>query len=127
MIDRPQLNLESDITTDLDFYHHDSRVANLCMPGPLYNWFCVAHSIVDVLSHAAAIRVSQVYPRTATAAAQRNLKRRTAQPVNLSEVGDGGFDSLVGQTPLGTLNGTGDAHIGVCKVSERAFGTYQVL
>lgn len=90
-------------------------VANLCMPGPIYNWFCVAHSIADVLSNAAAIRASQVYPRTASAAVQRNLKRRTAQPVNEAE--DGGFGPFVRKTPLDALDGTRGAHMGVCKVS----------
>ena len=89
------------------------------MPGPIYNWFCVAHSIVDVLSNAAVIRASQVYPRTASAAVQRNLKRRTAQPVNLDEWEDGGFGSAVGITPSDALDRTKDAHIGVCKVSAR--------
>lgn len=29
-------------------------------PGPAYNWLCVAHSVCDVLSHAAQIRVAQL-------------------------------------------------------------------
>ena len=87
------------------------------MPGPIYNWFCVAHSIVDVLSNAAVIRVSQVYPRTASAVVPRNLKRRTAQPVNLNEAEGGGFGLFVGvdmegKTPSNALDGTGNAHIG---------------
>lgn len=97
------------------------------MPGPIYNWFCVAHSIVDVLSNAAAIRASQVYPRTTSAAIQRNLKRRTAQPMSLDEAEDGGFDPLVIKTPLDALGGMRDVHIGVCKVSALGFGAYPVL
>ena len=89
------------------------------MPGPIYNWFCVAHSIADVLSTAAAIRASQVYPRTASAAVQRNLKRRTARPVNPNELDDDKFNSFVGKTPLNALDETGDAHIGTYKVPVR--------
>jgi len=95
------------------------------MPGPIYNWFCVAHSIVDVLSNAAAIRASQVYPRTASAAVQRNLKRRTAQPANEAE--DGGFGPLVGNTPLDALDGMRGAYMGVCKMYALGLGTYPVL
>ncbi|CCM05951.1 uncharacterized protein FIBRA_08190 [Fibroporia radiculosa] len=29
-------------------------------PGPAFNWFCVAHSVVDILSNAAHIRASQL-------------------------------------------------------------------
>ena len=97
------------------------------MPGPIYNWFCVAHSIVDVLSNAAMIRASQVYPRTASAAVQRNLKRRMAQPVSLNEAEDEGFGPFVGKTPLDALDGIRDAYMGVCKVSALGFGTYPVL
>ena len=100
-------------------------VADLCMPGPIYNWFCVAHSIVDVLSNAATIRASQVYPRTASAVVQRNLKRRTAQPVN--EAGDGEFGPLVRKAPLDALDEMRGAHMGVCKVSALSFWTYPVL
>lgn len=108
-------------------FHHDSRVADLCMPGPIYNWFCVAHSIVDVLSNAAAIRASQVYPRTASAAVQRNLKRGTVQSVNPNEAEDAGFGPLVGKTLADALDGMRDAHMGVYKLSEPIFGAYQVL
>jgi len=97
------------------------------MPGPIYNWLCVAHSLVDVLSHAAAIRAAQVYPRTATATVQRNLKRRTVQPVNLTEGEDEGFSPSVAQTPLDASGGTDDAHISVYKMSVRTSGIYQVL
>jgi len=96
-----------------------SQVLDLCMPGPIFNWFCVAHSIVDVLSNAAVIRASQVYPRTAAAAAAvpRNLKRRTAKPVNLDGAGRGGLDPPVGvdlgvKMPSNALDGTGGASIG---------------
>jgi len=95
------------------------------MPGPIYNWFCVAHSIADVLSNAAAIRASQVYPRTAPAVVQRNLKRRTAQPVN--EVEDRELGPLVGKTPLDALDGMRGTHMGMCKVSALSFWTYPVL
>lgn len=29
-------------------------------PGPVFNWFCVAHSFVDILSHAVQIRAAQI-------------------------------------------------------------------
>ena len=86
------------------------------MPGPVYNWLCVAHSIVDVLANAAAIRASQVYPRTASAAVQRNLKRRTVQPVNLDDVDHGESGPFVERTPLDVLDGTGEAHKGTFRV-----------
>ena len=87
------------------------------MSGPIFNWFCVAHSIVDVLSNAAVIRASQVYPRSPAAAVPRNLKRRTAQPVNLDGAGGGGLGSFVGvdmgvEMPSNALDGTRDASIG---------------
>jgi hypothetical protein len=102
------------------------------MPGPIYNWFCVAHSIVDVLSNVAVIRASQVYPRTASVAVPRNLKQRTAQPVNLGETDGGGLYPFVGvdvglETPLDALDGTRDAHIGMCRVCALAPATYPVL
>jgi len=87
------------------------------MPGPIYNWLCVAHSIVDVLSNAAVIRASQVYPRTVSAAVPRNLKRRTAQPMNLDGAGEAQLDPFVGvdsgvKTPSNALDGAGDACAG---------------
>ena len=93
-----------------------SQVPDLCMPGPIFNWFCVAHSIVDVLSNAAVIRASQVYPRSAVVV-PRNLKRRTAQPVNLDGAGGGGLDPPVGvdvevKMPSNALDGVEDASIG---------------
>ena len=89
------------------------------MPGSIYNWLCVAHSIVDVLSNAAVIRASQVYPRTASAAVPRNLKPRAAQPVNLNDAEDGGLGPFVGvdagvKTPLNALDGMGDTRVGAC-------------
>ena len=102
------------------------------MPGPIYNWFCVAHSIVDVLSNAAAIRASQVYPRAASAAVPRNLKRRTAHLVDPNEAEDRGLDLFASvdagaKSPLDALGGATDAHIGVCKARPLAYGTYLVL
>lgn len=89
------------------------------MPGPIYNWLCVAHSIVDVLLNAAAIRASQVYPRTASAVVQRNLERRTARPVNLNESDGEKCNPFVGKPPLNALDEVGDAHISMYKVSAR--------
>ncbi|KAI0920278.1 hypothetical protein AcV5_010063 [Taiwanofungus camphoratus] len=34
-------------------------------PGPAFNWFCVAHSVVSVLSNAAHIRATQISARSA--------------------------------------------------------------
>lgn len=31
-------------------------------PGPVYNWLCVAHSVVDILSRAAQIKATQLAP-----------------------------------------------------------------
>jgi aarF domain-containing kinase len=89
------------------------------MPGPIYNWLCVAHSVLDVLSNAAAIRASQVYPRTASAAVRRDLERGTARPVNLNELDDEKFNPFVGKSSLNALDEMGDAHIGMYKVSTR--------
>jgi len=97
------------------------------MPGPIYNWFCVAHSIVDVLSNAAVIRASQVYPRTASPAVQSNLKRRTVQLVNPSEVQDGGLGPFVENAPLNASDETGDVHIGVCNMFVTVLNTYPLL
>lgn len=108
-------------------FDHDCWVANLCMPGPVYNWFCVAHTVVDVLSNAAAIRASQIYPRTASATVQRNLKRRTAQPLNLNDAQDGKLGSFVSKSPLNALYETGDTHISGSKVLALTFGTHLVL
>lgn len=36
-------------------FHHNLQVAGFCMPGLVYNWFCVMCFIVDVLSNAATI------------------------------------------------------------------------
>ena len=96
------------------------------MPGPIYNWLCVAHSIVDVLSNAAVIRASQVYPRTASAAIPRNLKRRTAQPVNLAEEELGplvGVDAGA-RVPFNALDGTEGTHIGTCVYAAHAILWY---
>ena len=91
------------------------------MPGPIYNWLCVAHSIVDVLSNAAAIRASQVYPRTTSPAVQRNLERGTARPVNLKESDDERLNPFVGKAPLNALDGMGDTHIGMYEVFTRVW------
>jgi aarF domain-containing kinase len=106
--------------------HHDPQAADLRMPGPVYNWLCVAHSIVDVLSNAAAIRASQVYPRTASVAAQRNLKHRTAEPVDLNdgEIIESG--PLVRESPLNALATTGDAHIGAFHLRPLHFWTRSI-
>ena len=90
------------------------------MPGPAYNWFCVVHSILNVLSNAAAIRASQIYPHTASAAAQRNLKRRTVQPVGDAE--DRVLGPLIKKSPENPLGRTGDAHIGVFHMHPQLFG-----
>ena len=86
------------------------------MPGPVYNWFCVAHSILDVLSSAAAIRASQVYPRTASAAVQRNLRPKTAQPVNPNDAKGRDLGSLIKKSSSNALSSTVDAHTGAFRV-----------
>jgi len=45
-------------------------------PGPAYNWLCVAHSVVDILSHAARIRVEQVSAITRTSSTRRDTVYR---------------------------------------------------
>ena len=49
-------------------------------PGPLYNWLCVAHSVCDVLSHAAYIRAAQVASVSNAAGSSRNDLSRAARP-----------------------------------------------
>lgn len=49
-------------------------------PGPAFNWFCVAHSLIDVLSNAAAIRAGQVYPRNAVLVSKK--RRQPDQDVD---------------------------------------------
>ena len=107
-------------------FHHDSQAADICMPGPVYNWFCVAYSIVDVLSNAAAIRASQVYPRTATAAVQRNLKRRTTPTVDLNDTENVDSGHLIKDSPLNELGMMGDAHIGAFPVHPPDSWTYPI-
>ncbi|KAH9919646.1 uncharacterized protein B0H18DRAFT_631210 [Fomitopsis serialis] len=47
-------------------------------PGPLYNWICVAHSVCDILSHAAQIRAAQLASAANSARTPRDsLPRRT--------------------------------------------------
>lgn len=97
------------------------------MPGPVYNWFCVAHSIIDVLSNAAAIRASQVYPRTASAAAQKNLKRRTVQPVDPNDAEGRELGFIVYRSSPNALDVAGDARIGAFYVYPLAFWTCPIL
>ena len=52
-------------------------------PGPAYNWFCVAYSIYDILSHAAQIRAAQVTRAggaVAAAVPSRKRKRDESYP-----------------------------------------------
>lgn len=49
-------------------------------PGPLYNWLCVAHSVCDVLSHAAYIRAAQVASVSNAAGSSKNDLLRAARP-----------------------------------------------
>ena len=54
-------------------------------PGPAYNWFCVAHSVFDILSHAAQIRATQVNRTGGAVAASlpsRKRKRDESYPGN---------------------------------------------
>ncbi|KAI0075169.1 ABC1-domain-containing protein [Panus rudis PR-1116 ss-1] len=57
-------------------------------PGPAFNWFCVAHSIVDILSHAGQIKAGQVASRTAplvSRAQQHPRKRRRVEEESVGE------------------------------------------
>lgn len=57
-------------------------------PGPVYNWLCVAHSVVDILSIATRIRAEQVAAKTCgPASGALSLKRKRVP------VGDKGADS----------------------------------
>ena len=49
-------------------------------PGPLYNWLCVAHSVCDILSHAAQIRAAQVASATNTSLYSRYDRSGAAKP-----------------------------------------------
>ena len=52
-------------------------------PGPAYNWLCVAHSVLDVLSHAAQIRAAQAARAGAAVGAtipSRKRKRDESYP-----------------------------------------------
>ncbi|GBE87014.1 Protein ABC1 homolog, mitochondrial [Sparassis crispa] len=46
-------------------------------PGPAFNWFCVASSVVDILSNAARIRATQVTSRTGTRVVVVNAEHQT--------------------------------------------------
>lgn len=48
-------------------------------PGPAYNWYCVAHSVLDVLSQAARIRATQLEQQSS-----RVLTRGTVQTARKS-------------------------------------------
>ncbi|CAL1697726.1 unnamed protein product [Somion occarium] len=52
-------------------------------PGPAFNWFCVAHSVLDILSHAAQIKATQLAARTVVAAETSHPRkwRRVEEPV----------------------------------------------
>lgn len=46
-------------------------------PGPVYNWLCVAHSVVDILSIAMRLRAEQVAAKTGVSAGSAlSLKRK---------------------------------------------------
>ena len=100
---------------------HNLVVENLCMPGPVYNWFCVAHSIVDVLSKAAAIRASQVYPHAPSAVVQRNLKRKTTRPIDPKD------EEPELRDPSYALGDAGGVHIGRFKTHTLACRTHPIL
>ena len=46
-------------------------------PGPAYNWLCVIHGAVDILSHAARHRANQVTPHAVASYANPRKRRRT--------------------------------------------------
>lgn len=45
-------------------------------PGPVFNWFCVAHSFVDILSHAVQIRAAQIPLQSASAGVNNSAAAR---------------------------------------------------
>jgi aarF domain-containing kinase len=45
-------------------------------PGPVYNWSCVAQSVLDIIANAAAIRAGQVYPKNAAVSSLSRKRRR---------------------------------------------------
>ncbi len=50
-------------------------------PGPAYNWFCVAYSVLNILSHAAHHRAAQVAQNTAARATTAvSSKSRQEEP-----------------------------------------------
>ena len=67
-------------------FHIDPTPLSYNMPpGLAYNWFCVAHSVFDILSHAAQIRATQVNRAGGAVAASlpsRKRKRDESYPGN---------------------------------------------
>jgi hypothetical protein len=54
-------------------------------PGPAYNWLCVLHSTVEIISHAARYKATQVAPNALASYANPRKRRRTDGPVDLRE------------------------------------------
>jgi hypothetical protein len=49
-------------------------------PGPAYNWFCVAYSALNILSHAAHYRAAQATQRAAVRAATAADTKLSQEP-----------------------------------------------
>lgn len=49
-------------------------------PGPAYNWFCVAYSVLNILSHAAHHRAAQLAQNTVRATTAVSSKSRQEEP-----------------------------------------------
>ena len=55
-------------------------------PGPAYNWLCVLHSTVEILSHAARHRATQIVPRSTSSPLNSRKRRRTEETVDILPV-----------------------------------------
>ena len=55
-------------------------------PGPAYNWFCVVHSVAEILAHAARYRAAQISPSSlSTAHASVTRKKPPGDELKASE------------------------------------------
>ena len=59
-------------------------------PGPVYNWLCVAHSVVNILNHAAQIKAAQMALRSGATTMTQDVvlrrKRRRVEDMGREEV-----------------------------------------
>ena len=79
------------------------------MPGPAFNWLCVAHSVVDILSHAAEIKAAQLSAKAAVASTTKLRSKQNQHEEVLPE------DAIIHARPStrdvpSPTHGSGEVH-----------------